>query len=364
MIANPLLGVVFHWLGGLFSASFYVPYKKIKFWSWEVFWLTGGIFSWVVCPWFFAFIQTESLWSVLSGTQSSVLIECYLWGLGWGFGGLTFGLAVRYMGISAGMAIVLGLTTVLGTLGPPLFDGSLGKVLSTISGQIAFIAVFITLAGVYFVAKATNERNKTASPDSQESTHIEGPQGGAIETVDVKKGILIALFSGVMSSCFAFGIAAGEPIRELTLGAGTAPLWQGLPVLCVVLAGGLTTNALWCLYLIYKNRSGREFLGQVENGIGRISNIQIVKNYLLAALGGALWYFQFFMYTMGESHMGKYQFSSWTIHMASIIIFSTLWGIILLEWKGANRKSKQLLFYGVGLLVASTIAIGIGNSMQ
>ena len=116
MTPNPMLGVLFHWLGGLFSASFYVPYKRIQRWSWEIFWLAGGIFSWFLCPWFFAWIQTEDLLGVLGATDMSTLQQCFLWGLGWGFGGLTFGLAVRYMGISSGMAIVLGLTTVLGTL--------------------------------------------------------------------------------------------------------------------------------------------------------------------------------------------------------------------------------------------------------
>jgi L-rhamnose-H+ transport protein len=364
MTANPLLGVVFHWLGGLFSASFYVPYKRIRFWSWEVFWLTGGLFSWVFCPWFFAYIQTAQLLPVLSSTSAEVLRECYLWGLGWGFGGLTFGLAVRYMGISSGMAIVLGLTTVLGTLGPPLFNGTLGNVLNTISGQIAFGAVFITLGGVYLVARATNERNKAvAAQEKVQISHGEIPEHHDEGSIDIKKGILIALFSGVMSSCFAFGIAAGEPIRAATLAAGTAPLWQGLPVLCVVLSGGLTTNAIWCIYLIIKNRSGNQFAGAAEGG-GRIQSGQMIKNYLLAGLGGALWYFQFFMYTMGESHMGKYQFSSWTIHMASIIIFSTIWGLALMEWKEANQKSRQLLFAGIGLLVLATVAIGYGNSLQ
>ena len=49
-------------------------------------------------------------------------------------------------------------------------------------------------------------------------------------------------------------------------------------------------------------------------------------NYLLCALAGTTWYFQFFFYTMGETQMGRYKFSSWTLHMASIIIFSTLVG--------------------------------------
>ena len=348
---NPLLGVFFHWLGGLFSASFYVPYKRIKGWSWEIFWLTGGIFSWLICPWLFAWVQTQQLFEVLSKTSFSVLQQCFLWGLGWGFGGLTFGLAVRYMGISSGMAIVLGLTTVLGTLGPPIFDGTIGKVLATTSGQFAVLGTFLTLLGVILVARATAEKNRSLGTQSEDA-------------IDMKKGLIIALFSGVMSSCFAFGIAAGKPIRELTLAAGTDHLWQGLPVLCVVLAGGLTTNALWCAWLIHKNRSVAEFTGHTQQQNQRLASDRVLKNYLLAALGGSFWYFQFFFYTMGESHMGDYEFSSWTIHMASIIIFSTLWGLALMEWKGANRKSRLLLLLGISLLVLSTILIGVGNSLQ
>lgn len=352
MTPNPLLGVLFHWLGGLFSASFYVPYKGIKKWSWEVFWLTGGIFSWLLCPWFFAWLQTEDLLGVLGGTSLSTLQQCFLWGVGWGFGGLTFGLAVRYMGISSGMAIVLGLTTVIGTLGPPVLDGTIGMVVSTISGQFAIGGTLMTLVGVVVVARATAEKNRGLGTSEGE------------ETIDIKKGLAIAAFSGVMSSCFAFGIAAGKPIRELTIEAGTDHLWQGLPVLCVVLMGGLTTNALWCIYLITKNGSAREFFGQIVKSTEQLPGSRIVKNYLLAALGGGFWYFQFFFYTMGESNMGKYEFSSWTIHMASIIIFSTLWGLVLLEWKGSSKKSRMMLLGGISLLVFATIIIGVGNLYQ
>ena len=352
MTPNPMLGVLFHWLGGLFSASFYVPYKRIHKWSWEIFWLAGGIFSWFLCPWFFAWIQTEDLMGVLAATDMSTLQQCFLWGLGWGFGGLTFGLAVRYMGISSGMAIVLGLTTVLGTLGPPVFDGTIGAVLATTAGQFAVGGTLMTLLGVVVVARATAEKNRSLGTSTDS------------ETIDMKKGLLIAAFSGVMSSCFAFGIAAGKPIRELTIEAGTDHLWQGLPVLCVVLLGGLTTNALWCIYLIRKNGTAREFLGHTRTSIEKLPGSMMVKNYLLAALGGAFWYFQFFFYTMGESNMGEYEFSSWTIHMASIIIFSTLWGLALMEWKGSNRKSRMLLLAGISLLVLATLVIGVGNSLQ
>ncbi|MBV9037989.1 MAG: rhamnose/proton symporter RhaT, partial [Acidobacteriaceae bacterium] len=52
---------------------------------------------------------------------------------------------------------------------------------------------------------------------------------------------------------------------------------------------------------------------------------------------------------------------SWSIHMASIVIFSTLWGIGLHEWKGASKKSIRLLTLGLAVLLGSTLIVGYGN---
>jgi L-rhamnose-H+ transport protein len=169
---------------------------------------------------------------------------------------------------------------------------------------------------------------------------------------------LIAIFSGVMSSCFAFGLAAGESIREASFLAGTSASWKGLPVLCVILAGGFTTNLIWCSYLIFSNKSAEQFFKT------NIPQTSLRVNYLLAALGGTLWYFQFFFYTLGESQMGQFGFSSWTLHMASIILFSTLWGFALSEWKGTSSKTKLLVWVGILILVLSTVLIGFGNSLS
>lgn len=349
MNENPLLGVFFHWLGGLASASFYVPYKRIRGWSWEVFWITGGLFSWLVAPWFFAGIQTSALLDVLSSTPFDTLFWCWFWGTMWGLGGLTFGLTIRYLGLSLGMAVALGLTTVIGTLGPPIFRGTIGALVNSPSGQITFIGIAITLVGIVVVALA-GQRKEIELGDAAAN---EG-----VAEFALKKGLAIAVFSGIMSGCFAWGLDAGQPIRDLTLAAGTDPLWQGLPVLCVVLTGGLTTNLIWCVYLIARNKSAAQFVGWASS---EATPAPLLTNYLLAALGGTLWYFQFFFYTMGESQMGAYGFSSWTLHMASIILFSTLWGFALKEWLGASRRTKLLVWFGIGALVTSTIVVGVGN---
>jgi L-rhamnose-H+ transport protein len=352
MSPNPPLGVVFHWLGGLSSASFYVPYKRVRRWSWEIFWLTGGIFSWIIAPWLFASLRTHDLLGVLSTTPAHTLFWCWFWGVAWGFGGLTFGLTMRYLGLSLGMAAVLGLTTITGTLGPPIFHGTLGAIAATISGQITLLGILFTLAGMVLVAKAGHSKERELSGG--------GGQQGVAEFA-LRKGLGIAMFSGVMSGCFAWGLNAGQPIRDLSAAAGTDPLAQGLPVLCVVLAGGFTTNFIWCLYLIIRNRTGGEFIGRSCPAADGAGKPPLLRNYLLSALGGTLWYFQFFFYTMGESQMGAYKFSSWTLHMASIILFSTLWGFALHEWAGASRRTRALIWGGVGCLVGSTVIIGIGN---
>ena len=355
-MANPLLGVFFHWLGGLASASFYVPYKRVRRWSWEIYWIIGGVFSWVIAPWVFALLRTDHLFHVLSAAPRSTLWWCWFWGVLWGFGGLTFGLTMRYLGMSLGMATVLGLTMVIGTLAPPIFHGTIAALAASRSGWVTFTGIALALMGVIIVGRAGRIKERELTPEQTKAS---------IAEFSFKRGLTVAVFSGIMSSCFAFGLDAGAPIRALTLAAGTPSLNQGLPVLCVVLAGGFTTNFLWCLHLIISNGTARELVG----GIGPAPDANgghppLLRNYLFSALGGTAWYFQFFFYTMGESQMGRYAFSSWTLHMASIIIFATLWGFVLREWAGSRVHTKRVVWTGVAALVVATVVIGAGNYLN
>jgi len=263
---------------------------------------------------------------------------------------------MRYLGLSLGMAIALGLTAAFGTLMPPLFSGELlSTLIWSFHGQIILLGLVVCLTGIAVIGRAGRSKERDLSPEAQRA---------AIAEFDLKKGILVAIFSGIMSACFAYGLAAGEPVRQLTLKAGTAPIWQGLPVLCIVLLGGAATNFLWCAVLVIKNGTLREYLGGAGPAADGVAPPPLLRNYLLCALAGCAWYFQFFFYTMGESQMGRFGFSSWTLHMASIIIFSSLWGFALNEWRGASRKTLTLVFTGLALLVSSTVIIGLGNAMH
>jgi len=380
--ANPALGVVFHWLGGLASGSFYVPFRGVKRWAWETYWLVGGFFSWIIAPWTLAVFMTADLIQVLREAPSSSLFWAYLFGLLWGLGGLTFGLTMRYLGMSLGMAMVLGYTAAFGTLMPPIFRGQFfTDVWGTRSGFTILIGVGVCLLGILVAGAAGVSKEREMSEEQKRAS---------IKEFNLKTGILVATFSGVMSACFAFGLAAGDPIKEITLRHGTRTLWQGLPVLVVVLLGGFTTNFIWCVILNVRNRTGYQYFSSkirnnspaksdepiLENPIDAPSeemaeaahlnlsesaSAPMLSNYLFSALAGTTWYFQFFFYTMGETQMGRFKFSSWTLHMASIIIFSTLWGIALKEWKGAGAKTKLLVALSLLVLVTSTVIVGYGN---
>jgi L-rhamnose-H+ transport protein len=339
---NPILGLIFHWLGGLASASFYVPYARVRNWSWETYWLVGGIFSWIVAPWILGFAITHDLIGVLREAPSATLAWTYAFGVLWGLGGLTFGLTMRYLGMSLGMAVALGFTAALGTLLPPVFRGQFAsEVLGSRSGIVILIGVAVCLVGIVF-AGAAGVSKEREMPAAQKRI--------AIREFNLKKGLAVAAFSGIMSACFAYGLAAGDPIKEIALRHGTSTLWQGLPVLVVVLAGGFTTNVAWCVLLNIRNRTGHEYFSAGTR-----------SNYFFCALAGTSWYLQFFFYTMGETQMGRYKFSSWTLHMASIIIFSTLWGIALNEWNGAGPRTKLLLLASLLVLIVSTVVVGYGN---
>ncbi len=349
MSPNPLLGVVYHWLGGLAAGSFYVPYRGVRHWSWETYWLVGGFFSWIAAPWILGLLLTRDLGRVLLETPLPTLALAWGFGLLWGLGGLTFGLTMRYLGMSLGYGLALGICAVCGTLIPPLFKGTLEAIAATGPGRTTLLGIAICVGGIAVTALAGLHKERELPAAAKHE---------AVREFDFRKGLLVALFCGVMSACMAFALDAAAPIARLSAAAGTPALWTGLPKLVVVLAGGFTSNALWCLALNVRNRTGREYVA-ARSADGQA--VPRLGNVLWCAAAGVTWYFQFFFYTMGETQMGRFGFSSWTLHMASIIIFSTVWGVALKEWRGTSRSTHGLITAGVAILVVSTLVVGYGN---
>ena len=348
-----ILGIIFHTIGGISSGSFYMPFKKVKGWAWENFWLVGGLFSWLIVPPIAAYLTIPNFVSIISEAASSVKSFTFLMGLLWGIGGLTYGLGVRYLGMSLGNSVVLGFCSAFGALVPSIyynFNPTAGKIsftdmLASQGGQMVLLGVLVCLIGIAISGKAgMMKENELTTEQKQEST----------QEFSLVKGLIIAIISGILSSFFNYGIEAGKPMAAEAVTQGCNPLFQNNVTYIVVLWGGLTTNFIWCMYLHFKNKTFGDYTKP---------NTPIGENVLFCALAGTMWFLQFFFYGMGESKLGNGA-SSWILHMATIILTANCWGLYLKEWSGVSAKTFRTFVVGILTILLSIFIVGIGNSIK
>ena len=214
---NPALGVILHAIGGFAAGSFYIAFRKVRNWSWESYWLVNGLFTWIIMPWVIAYFTVPHLMDILLGADRESLLWTFVFGICWGVGNLTFGLSLRYLGMSLGMALVLGLTTAFGTLVPPIFMGDFVSLISSISGRVTMLGIVVCLIGIVFTGWAGVSKENEQSEEEKKKY---------IREFDFRKGLIVAVFSGIMSACFAFAIHAGKPIADLAVFHNTPELWR------------------------------------------------------------------------------------------------------------------------------------------
>jgi L-rhamnose-H+ transport protein len=345
-----IIGIFYHFIGGFASGSFYIPYKKVKGWAWESYWIVGGLFSWLFIPFIAAAATVPNFMGIISLADESTLFWTFFMGVLWGIGGLTFGLTMRYLGLSLGMSIVLGYCSAFGALIPPIYRdlftdetaNTFSSMLNTSSGLVVLLGVVVCLIGIYFCGRAGSMKEKELSDDKKKESIVE---------FNLIKGVAVATVSGVLSACFNFGIEAGKPLAAAAVENGGNPLFQNNVTFVVLLWGGLTTNFIWCMILNARNKT----FGDYANPKAPLS-----KNYLFSAIAGTTWFLQFFFYGMGESKLGNGA-SSWILHMAFIILISNTWGIVLSEWKGVSKATFRTILAGIAIIILSVVLVGYGN---
>ena len=356
---NALLGLLFHSIGGFASGSFYMPYNKVKGWAWESFWIIGGLFSWLIVPPLAAYLTIPGFGAIIANCSRSILILTFVMGLFWGIGGLTYGLGVRYLGMSLGNSVVLGFCAAFGAVVPSIYYTiypTAGKVsftdmLATSGGQLVLLGVLVCLLGIGISGRAGMMKERELTKEQQSASVAE---------FDLVKGLIIAVISGILSSFFNFGIEAGKPMADVANEAWKVLnpnqgefLYQNNVIFVVILWGGLTTNLIWTTILSLKNKSYLNFTDK---------STPITRNVMFCALAGTTWFLQFFFYGMGESKLGNGA-SSWILHMSTIILTANMWGIYRKEWSGVAPKTKWTIATGIAVILLSVVLVGIGNSM-
>ncbi|HYF31767.1 MAG TPA: L-rhamnose/proton symporter RhaT [Chitinophagaceae bacterium] len=360
-----VLGVIFHFIGGFASGSFYMPFKKVRGWAWETYWLVGGLFSWLVVPPLAAYLTVPGFAEIIRQTDDSVLLYTYMFGVLWGIGGLTYGLGVRFLGMSLGNSIILGLCMVFGALVPSIYydifaekdKETLSQLVSNTWGLTILLGLVICIAGIILCGKAgmLKERQlKLADTTSSKGNFSK-------EEYRFGLGLFVAIISGMLSACFNFGLEAGQPMADVANAAWITAnpnqgnfLYANNVTYIVLLWGGLTTNFIWCMILHLRNKTFHDYTN-AATPLGR--------NYLLSALAGTTWFLQFFFYGMGASKLGN-SASSWILHMAFIILVANMWGLVLKEWKGVDKRTRTLVTLGVMVIIISVMVVGYGNYLK
>ena len=338
---NLLIGLIIIAIGAFCQSSSYVPINKIKAWSWESYWIVQGVFAWLLFPLLGALLAVpsgESLFALFAANPKASLLTI-LFGVLWGVGGLTFGLSMRYLGVALGQSIALGTCSALGAILGPVFTGHAHDLTSSV-----IIGVVVTLIGIAIIGVAGAMKAKAQTP-GQARSDDEGQarSDGGVKDFNFGKGIAVALLAGFMSACFNIGLSFGQPLTW----EATPDIFKSLPATLLVTFGGFLTNAVYCFSQNAKNKTWGDYRQKALWG----------HNLLFCALAGLLWYSQFFGLSLGKGFLRDYPVLitfSWCILMALNVVFSNVWGIILKEWKGCDRRTIAVLIAGLAVLIFST----------
>jgi L-rhamnose-H+ transport protein len=336
---QPVLGVLIFTLGGLAGAIFYLPLNQVRKWAWESYWLIYATVGLILVPWTLAFTTSSNVLWVLQLAPRQQVLYCFFCGVLWGFGGLTFGLMIRYLGLGLGLAIGIGLCSAAGTIVPKMLKGEFYQLLQPGAGIVSFTGVLISIVGIVLVGMAGMSKEKELPEEEKKK---------AVAEYNFKKGLMLAIFCGLTSSAMNFGLQGGPAIEKLATqtAPATSITWKGMPVLVVVLLGGFVVNAGWCVYLNVKNKTGRDY--------GNTAS-PLMSNLLLAGLAGVIWCMQFVCQKTGEPAMGDTAYVGWAVLMGSSILFSSVIGILMGEWKGTSARTRISLALGLILLLGSAV---------
>ena len=343
---NPIIGTGLHAVGGISASTCYIPFNKTKKWSWESYWLVQAAFAWLITPLLIGFITVPQLFEVLQNSPTEALVIPFILGAVYGFGGMSFGYAIRHIGFSLTYTISIGISAVLGTITPLILNGTLLEHFQKPGGLIVLGGMVLSMLGVALCGSAGYKKEKDLNNN-------EGEKGGI--QFNMKKGLTLTLVAGLLSAVFGISLDFGQPISDVAAEYG-AGHFEGNAKIIVSTAGCFFTNLIWFVIQGFKQGTIKEIVKS-----GDIGKKAFLNNYLFAAFGGSLWYLQFFFYGLGHVRMGNFMFASWVIHMSMLIFFSYVVGLVLKEWKNVKRKTYARLIIALITLIISFVIMSYGS---
>ena len=300
-----------------------------------------AFFSWILLPIGVSLILLPNFHGFYAALDSSLMLKVALFGAMWGVGNVSYGLTMRHLGMSLGIGVAIGVTLVVGTLVPPIMHGQTAMLFSTRSGLLTMAGIAVALVGVAIVSYAGHQK--------------EVQLGAEVKEFNVMLGLALAVMCGIFSSGFSFGLDVATPISTAALAAGVSPLYARLPSYVLIMGGGAIVNLTYCFVRLaaLKRLSILADLSQP----GPV----ILKNAVLAACGGIMWYLQFFFYAWGAANIPQsMSYVNWMLHMSIYVLCGGIVGLALGEWKGVRGRPLQLLCAGIVIIIVAANLVGLG----
>jgi len=334
-------GIFFHSVGAAGASLCYTPQKKVKGWAWQTYWLAQAAVCWFILPLVVAWMTIPDLFNVLHEAPSSAMWHSFFYGMAYGIGGTAFGMAIRYVGYSLTYAIAVGISCVIGTLLPPIISGTLAETLKGTGSGYIISGIVMGALGIAVCGIAGRNKEKDMEKNGQQTNVV----------FSLRKGLPLCILAGILSAFYGFAINEGTPIATVAekYGAGNFKINV---VYIFSNTGAFVTTFFYCLYLHLKEKTFGEYTN-AGKALG--------CNLVMAIITGVLWYFQFFFYGLGHVNLGKYEFSSWAIHMILLVLFSAIVGLLMKEWKMCSNKTMQLLALALAILIAAVLVLTYGN---
>jgi L-rhamnose-H+ transport protein len=328
-------------VGAASAAAFYAPIEKVKKWSWETTWAVAGFFSWILLPIGVSMLLLPDFYGFYASMDTHMLMKVAFFGAMWGIGNVSYGLTMRHLGISLGVGVAIGVVLVVGTLVPPIMHGQAVALFHSRSGLLAMAGLLMAVIGVALVSYAGHQK--------------EIQLRGELREFNLKLGVFLAILCGIFSSGMAFAMDAAEPMRAAALHLGVNPLYAALPSYVFIMGGGAVVNMSYCFIRLaaLKRISLRDDLSQPGG--------TLLRNGLLAATGGIMWYLQFFFYAWGQANIPeRLAYVNWMLHMSSYVLFAGIIGLALGEWAGVGSRPLRLLWAGMIFIIVAANLVGLG----
>lgn len=324
------------------SASFALPMKFARRWSWECVWLVYSVVALLVMPPIAALATIPHAAEVYTGVPAATLLATALFGLGWGVANVLFGLAVPIIGMAMAFSIVVGMSAALGSL-IPLAQLNPERIW-TASGIWILTGVAFTLAGVA-VLGAAGRRRELARRRPEDATARAGMSAGM--------GLLLCICAGVLAPMLNFSFAFGSGISQQAIRQGATPLSAVNAIWVVALAGGFLSNGGYSLFRMARYRTWPDY--RLEG---------TASHWWLTVAMGVLFTGGLLLYGWGGNAMGELGAAvGWPLYQAAMILTSSVLGIATGEWKGADSVFIRRNCLGLAILITAIVILSIGNRM-